>query len=307
MLVASLLIFLIAGCGSSVSKTKEDPNKVSIVTTLYPLQDFANKIGGKYVSVTNLVPTGTEPHDFEPSAKDLANLSHADIFVYNGSGLEAWVDKAISNLDQSKTKVVSTSEGLPLLHKEEEETNHDQEHDHGKTDPHVWLDPMLAKEQAKKIKDTLIKVDPAHQEEYNKNFTTLEKQLNDLDQEYKEMIASAKSKEFVTSHAAFSYLAHRYGLKQISISGLSPENEPSPKEIKKVIEEAKAHQVKVIFFETLVSGKVAEIVKNELKAEALQLNPLEGLTQEEISNHEDYFSVMKKNKENLAKALGANK
>lgn len=299
--------------GGNGNLNKNGNGSISIVTTLYPLEDFAKKIGGDLVQVINVVPSGTESHDFEPSAKDLAKLSEADVFVYNGSGFESWTEKAVSNLDTSKTKVVNASEGLALL-QAMEENGHDthryeeekkKEHDHGEFDPHVWLDPMLAKKEAQKIYETLVAVDPTHKDVYTKNFTELEKQFDQLDQEYQVMVKKARNKEFVTSHSAFSYLAKRYGLKQISISGISPEDEPSPKELKKIIEEVKKHNVKYIFFETLVSGKIADVVKNEMKAEALTLNPLEGLTQEELNNKQDYFSVMKKNKENLAKALGA--
>lgn len=310
-IIASLFFLAtMIGCSNGEnrsSKTGADP--ILIVTTLYPLENFAKKIGGDQVQVINVVPAGTESHDFEPSAKDLAKLNEADIFVYNGSGFESWTEKAVANLDTSKTKVVNASEGLATIEATEDEHGHEaeknEEHDHGELDPHVWLDPTLAKKEAQKIYDILVAVDPTHKEVYSKNFGDLEKQFDQLDQEYQVMVKQAKNKEFVTSHAAFGYLANRYGLKQISISGISPEDEPSPKELKTIIEEVKEHNVKYIFFETLVSGKIADVVKNEIQAEALTLNPLEGLTQEELKNKQDYFSVMKKNKENLAKALGA--
>lgn len=313
--IVAFLFFLttVIGCspqeGTTDRSNQKSTDSISIVTTLYPLEDFAKKIGGNLVQVTNIVPAGTESHDFEPSAKDLAKLSEADIFVYNGSGFESWTEKAVANLDPSKTKVVNASEGLSTLEVTEEEHGHvaeeKEEHKHGELDPHVWLDPMLAKKEAQKIYDTLVTVDPTHKDIFGKNFAELEKHFDQLDQEYQAMVKKAENKEFVTSHAAFGYLANRYGLKQIAISGISPEDEPSPKELKAIIEEVKEHNVKYIFFETLVSGKIADVVKNEIQAEALTLNPLEGLTQEELKNKQDYFSVMKKNKENLAKALGA--
>ncbi|TCP70196.1 metal ABC transporter substrate-binding protein [Baia soyae] len=309
-IVASCLFLTsVIGCSSKESKDSTNQNgSVSIVTTLYPLEDFAKKIGGSHVQVTNIVPAGTEAHDFEPSAKDLAKLSKANIFLYHGSGFESWTEKAASNLGKNKTKIVNASEGLAseeVSKESETKGEHDHEHDHKGMDPHVWLDPTLAKKESRKIYDALVSADPTHKEEYTKNFAELEKQFDQLDGEFQMMAKKATKKEFVTSHAAFSYLAHRYGLKQISISGLSPEDEPTPKELKAIIDEAREHQVKYIFFETLVSGKIADVVKNEVKAEALILNPLEGLTTEDIKNKQDYFSVMRKNKENLAKALGA--
>lgn len=304
IIASCLFLTSVIGCSSKESKDSTNQNgSVSIVTTLYPLEDFAKKIGGSHVQVTNVVPAGTESHDFEPSAKDLAKLSKANIFLYHGSGFESWTEKAVSNLDKSKTKIVNASDGLTL--DEGSKGDHNHSHDHEGMDPHLWLDPTLAKKESRKIYDAIVSADPAHKEEYTKNFTELEKQFDQLDVEFQTMAKKATKKEFVTSHAAFSYLAHRYGLKQISISGLSPEDEPTPKELKAIIDEVKEHQVKYIFFETLVSGKMADVVKNEVKAEALILNPLEGLTAEEIKSKQDYFSVMRKNKENLAKALGA--
>ncbi|MDQ0417979.1 zinc transport system substrate-binding protein [Croceifilum oryzae] len=309
IIASCVFLTSVLGCSSKESKDSVNQNgSVSIVTTLYPLEDFAKKIGGSHVQVTNIIPAGTESHDFEPSAKDLAKLSKANIFVYHGSGFESWTEKAASNLDKNKTKIVNASDGLAsgeVSKGSETKGEHDHGHDHEGMDPHVWLDPTLAKKEARKIYDAIVSADPTHKEEYTKNFAELEKQFDQLDGEFQTMAKQATKKEFVTSHAAFSYLAHRYGLEQISISGLSPEDEPNPKELKEIIDEVKEHQVKYIFFETLVSGKMADVVKNEVKAEALILNPLEGLTAEEIKSKQDYFSVMRKNKENLAKALGA--
>ncbi|WP_044641455.1 metal ABC transporter substrate-binding protein [Risungbinella massiliensis] len=314
-----LALFLTA-CGTNEEAKKEaktKTEKVSIYTSTYALEDFAKKIGGTHVEVTNLVPVGVEPHDFEPSAKEIAQLNESDIFLYNGAGLETWVDKTLSSLDKNKTKVINTTDQLSLLkvaeeeehghgheHEHEEEAKKEDDHDHGEFDPHVWLDPTLANQQAMKIRDALIQQDPAHKADYEKNFATLEANFNQLDQEFQEMVKKAPKKEFVTSHAAFQYLAKRYGLEQVAISGISPQDEPSPAELKEIVEMAREHGVKYIMFETLVSSKIADVVRNEVKAEALTLNPVEGLTKEEQAQGADYFSVMRKNKENLAKALG---
>lgn len=310
-----LALFLTA-CGSNQGSNKEDKmktGKVSIYTSTYALEDFAKKIGGSHVEVQNLVPVGVEPHDFEPSAKEIAQLNESDIFLYNGAGLETWVDKTLSSLNKEQTKVVNTTDKLELLksageeehgHEHEGEAKKEDSHDLGEYDPHVWLDPTLAKQQAMKIRDALIQQDPAHKVDYEKNFATLETNFNQLDQEFQEMVKKAPKKEFVTSHAAFQYLAKRYGLEQVAISGISPQDEPSPAELKEIVEMAREHGVKYIMFETLVSSKIADVVRNEVKAEALLLNPVEGLTKEEQAQGADYFSVMRKNKENLAKALG---
>lgn len=319
----------LTGCDSTAKEeagANKDTGKVQVYTSLFPLEDFAKKIGGEHVQVTNIVPPGTDSHDFELTARDMTNLSHADVFVYNGAGFETWIEKVSNMLDPAKTVVVDSSKNVELLpsteadhhdHSEEKgknEHDHDhekeetkEEHEHGEYDPHIWLDPISAKQQARNIKDGLIKADPDHQADYEKNYETLAAQLDQLHREYEEMVKQAKRKEIVVSHAAFSYLTKRYGIEQIAISGISPADEPSPKELKEIINTVREHQIQHIFFETLVSAKVAEVVKNEVKAEALTLNPLEGLTKEEVAQGADYFSMMRQNKENLAKALGANK
>lgn len=258
------------------------------------------------MEVTNLIPPGVEPHDFELTARDMVALSEADVFIYNGAGLEAWAEKAVKNLDPQQTLVVEASHGLPMLKMEEHGEEHAEEHagEHGDVDPHVWLDPTLAQKQAEAIRDALVKKDAEHAAVYNQNFEQLKTELQKLDGEFQTMVQQAPKKEFAVSHAAFGYLANRYGLKQLAINGLTPSAEPSPQELKRIIEDVQKHKIDVILFETLVSSKIAEMVKREVKAEALVLNPLEGLTEGEKAQGMDYFKVMRQNKEHLAKALG---
>lgn len=292
MCLVGLLVFLfLAGCHPSTKV--QDNEKIKVYTSMYPLEDFAKKIGGMHVEVTNLVPPGTEPHDFELSPKDMVKLSKADVLIYNGAGFEDWIEKTIKSLDTKKTTIVNTSEGLGLTKR------------NGRTDPHIWLDPQLAKAQAFSIKDAFVKVDPSHKSEYEKNYVELAKKFDSLDHDYRKMANHAVKKQFVVSHAAFHYLAKRYNLKQIAVTGISPLEEPSPKELQGLVKTMKRNEVKYIFFETLVSNKLANVIKEEINAEALILNPIEGLTKEELAQGADYFSVMKKNRENLAIALGA--
>ncbi|TCS95449.1 metal ABC transporter substrate-binding protein [Hazenella coriacea] len=302
---------LLTGCGNNEESVQLVDGKVKVMVSVYPLEDFAKKIGGEHVQVTNMIPPGTEAHDFELTPKDMEKITKSDLFVYNGAGFESWVDQVAKNLDKEKTVVVESTKEIELLSTKEhhdehahEEGHKEDEHDHGDFDPHVWLDPVRAKQQAMNIKEGLVQVDPSHKDDYEKNYQKLAGELDTLHQEYDAMTQQAKKKELVVSHSAFNYLASRYGLEQIAITGMSPSQEPSPKELKQIIETVKEHQVKYILFETLVSSKVAEVVRKEVKAEALTLNPLEGLTKEEIAQGADYFSVMRKNKENIAKALG---
>lgn len=307
---------MIAGCSTGAQES-EQKEKLTVYASVYPLADFAQKIGGDQVEVINMVPAGVDPHDFEPTAKELARLSESDIFLYNGAGFEGWVDKAKGIVNQEQTEVVDLSQHVDLIavdehdehgHDDEEhadEADHDDGHDHGDTDPHVWLDPNRAKQQAEAIRDVLIKKDPDHQSTYEENYKALESRFDELDAKFEEVVKSGKKDTIVVSHDAFSYLADRYGFKQVAISGLSPSAEPSAKKMKEIVDTAKEQKVDYIFFETLVSGKVAEAVKNEVGAEALVLNPLEGLTKKQEQDGEDYFSLMEANADNLAKALEA--
>lgn len=317
---ALILIFtaLLVGCdGNAADSNSGEIKPLQVYASFYPLYDFAQKIGGDAVEVHNIMPPGAESHDFEPTPKDMVALAEADLFIYNGSGFEAWAEKAIETLDGEKTNVVNTTEQLDLMTNEESghvhgEENHDhdgehgeEDHGHGTFDPHVWLDPNLAKQQAEMIKDALVEIDPDNAETYEANFTELAGQFDELDQKLRDVTANAERKEIVVSHAAFGYLTHQYGLEQIAVSGLSPSDEPSQKELQAIVEFAKEHNVNYIMFETLVSSKVADAVKNEVGAEALTLNPLENLTKEEMERGEDYFSIMEQNIQNIEKALSS--
>lgn len=335
-LISSLFL---SACSQTTDKPltetkKEDAtqiNKLTVYTSFYPLYDFASKIAGDRAEVANLIPPGTEPHDFEPKASDLVNLSEADILIYNGSGFEGWIEKALEALDSTEMQVVNTSEHVQLLtnketghvdgdhhgeegkHPEEvhgsehKESEHADEHGQveGIYDPHIWLDPLRAKDIATSIKEAFIKVDSAGKQTYEENYNKLITEFDKLDKEYQEVVKNAKHKEVIVSQAAFGYLTNRYGLKQIAIAGLSPSDEPTQKELVEIISFAKEHNVKYILFETLVSGNVAQMVKDQIGAEALTLNPLEGLTLDEINQGKDYFSVMRENLVSLKTALGS--
>ncbi|MFM1655354.1 metal ABC transporter substrate-binding protein [Brevibacillus sp. B_LB10_24] len=308
--------FALAGCGAAdqpaaSDQTQKPSGKLKVVATFYPMYEFAQKVAGDYADVTALVPPGVEPHDWEPTPKDIQTIADADVFVYNGGGLEGWVEDALGSTKNEKLKVVETTHGIDLMEGSAEEEadeahsdghEHEHDHEHG-LDPHVWLDPALAQKQVQQIEAALIEADPAHREAYEKNAAAYIKELEELDQAFQQMASSAKRKEFVVQHAAFGYLAKQYGLTQVPISGLSPEEEPSPAQLIEIVKFAKEHDVKTIFFETLVSPKVAETVAKEVGAKTAVLNPLEGLTDEERAQNLDYISVMKKNLQELQAAL----
>ncbi|RUS47053.1 metal ABC transporter substrate-binding protein [Cohnella sp. AR92] len=297
---------LLSGCGKSSESAVSE--KLNVVATFYPMYEFAKQVAGEHAIVTALVPSGVEPHDWEPSAKDMALIQEADVFVYNGL-VEGWVDDALSSAKKENRIVVRASEGIPLMEGEE----HDHEHEDGEgidsheeehpQDPHVWLSPVLAQQEVIAILKALEKADPANKTDYRKNADNYIAKLQQLDEDYREGLKNVSKKELVTQHAAFGYLAKEYGLVQVPISGLSPEQEPSPEEMAKVVEFAREHQVGTIFFETLVDPKVARTIATEIGAQTDVLNPLEGLTEEELANHLDYIGVMENNLKALRKAL----
>ncbi len=297
-LLVPLVIFLlmVSGCSNTAStkseKTSEGSKKLQIVTTFYPMYYFAKKVAGDSANVELLIPNGVEPHDWEPTAKDMAKIQDADVFIYNSQYFELWTEKVLKSINDSKLKVVEASSGIKLMDALESEEG--EEHTASK-DPHVWLSPVLAQQEVNTIAKALEQADPSNKDQFQKNATALNSELADLDHLYKETIDKAKKKEFVTQHAAFGYLAKQYGLTQIAIAGLSPDVEPTLGKLAELTELTKKKNMKVVYFEEMTSSKVAETLAKEIGAKTEVLNPLEGLTKEEQQQGLDYFGVMKKN------------
>lgn len=318
-----------AAADSSQAGEPKPAPAVRVVASFYPLYYFARQVGGERVDVTSLVPTGVEPHDWEPTASDVKALNRAQVFVYNGAGFEPWVEKVLGSLENPKLIAVDTSHGLELLeagedphgHAHDAAGDHRDEHPHaegsgkgeggadhadghaGAPDPHIWLDPVYNQHQVQRIADALAQADPAGKDVYAANARALIEKLKALDKEY-QTLAACPRKEIVISHAFFAYPARRYGLEQIPIiAGLSPNAEPTPKQIAELVRLVKEHNIRYIFFETLVSNKVAEVIARETGARALVLNPIEGLTPEEAAKGKDFLTLMQENLSNLKLAL----
>lgn len=287
------------GCNPRDSGTT-DLGKVNVVASFYPLFEAALKVGGEKASVSSLVPAGTEPHDFEPTPKEIASLSKARIIVYNGAGLEAWMDRILPDLQKAGIVVVNASQSTQLLQMRDE-------NDPSKTvsDPHIWLDPVIMGQIVNVIKDTYVQVDAANKAYYEANAAAYAAQLEALNQKYQATLAKYRRRTILTSHDSFRYLSRRYGLESIYIAGLSPEAEPSPQQLAVITKLAKGRGIKYIFFETLVSPRLAETVAQEVGAQTLVLNPLEGLTNQEIESGKSYITVMEENLANLKTALDA--
>lgn len=279
-----------ANSGSKVDANAQADGKLNVYTSFYPMYDFAKKVGGDMITLTNLVPAGTEPHDWEPTAADITALESADVFLYNGAGMEHWVDKVLGSISKEGLVVVEASKGISMLEGHAEEGEEAMPFD-----PHVWLDPKYAKVEMENIKNALTKADPANKDAYEQNFTSAAAELDKLDKEFTDTLSPLPNKDIIVAHQAFGYLCASYGLNQVAIEGLSADSEPDPAKMSDIITFAKEQKIKVIFFEELVSPKVAETIADAIGAKTDVLNPLEGLTDEQLAAGEDYCSIMREN------------
>ncbi|HFU3844693.1 TPA: zinc ABC transporter substrate-binding protein AdcA [Streptococcus suis] len=294
LLSASTL--LLASCGNSTAP--QEDGKLDIVTTFYPVYEFTKQVAGDEANVDLLVKAGTEVHGYEPSAKDIARIQEADAFVYENENMETWVHDIEDSIDTEKVAVISATEGMLLLPDgEEEHEGHDHSeegHSHA-YDPHVWLSPERAITLVETIRDGLIAQYPDKKAVFEENAAAYIEKLTDLDAKYFETLSAAKQKYFVTQHTAFAYLALDYGLKQVSITGVSADEDPTPTRLAELAEYIKNYGIKYIYFEENASKSVAETLAKETGVELDVLNPLESLTDEAMKNGEDYISVMEDN------------
>ncbi|MBW4828550.1 MAG: zinc ABC transporter substrate-binding protein [Clostridiaceae bacterium] len=290
-IVLIIAISLLVGCANDNITKKETDEKLVVYTSFYPQYYLAREIGKDKIDMHSIVPNGVEPHDFEPSMKQIKEVQNANIVVYNGADMEHWIDKLLETIDKEEVDIINSSEFVELVELE------------GRTDPHIWLDPSNMDKIGLEIKNSLVKMDEKNKDFYEKNYAELSNKLQKLNEEYETVLKDKKRDTILVSHSAFTYMTERYGLEQISVTGISPEEEPSPKVIAELVDVAKTKELEYIFLETLASPKTADIIAEEANLEVLTLNPLEGLTEKEENNGEDYIFVMEKNLGNLKKAL----
>jgi zinc transport system substrate-binding protein len=295
VLLGFIFIGLLALILNNFQKPAVRSNKPQIATSFYPLYFFTEQIGGNKVKLINITPSGAEPHDYEPTAQDIAQLENSKLLILNGEGLEAWGDSIKQNLNSKNIIIVTVGEGL--ANRQVSEGGREI------TDPHIWLSPPLAKEIVDKITQGFIQIDPVNKEYYQSNADILKTELANLDKEYREGLSNCLEKNIITSHAAFGYLAATYGLNQVPIAGLSPDAEPSSQQLADIVKFVKANHVKYIFFDSLASPKLSNTVASEVGAKTLVLNPIEGLSNEEVSQGKNYFTEMQNNLANLKMAL----
>jgi zinc transport system substrate-binding protein len=305
IMMVAVLIMGLAACSRTTEKPAEQSG-LTIYTSFYPMQFLASRIAGDKAQVISLVPAGVEPHDWEPKPKTLAGLQESDMLIYNGAGMEAWLEDFLPSLQKAGVKTVNTSTGLELIPFDEKNEEEDHEGEDLAYDPHVWVSPAKYKQQAQSVLNALIEVDGANQEYYNSNYNMLAEELDKLDGDYRQAVAGFKSKVFIVSHSAFEYLAKDYGLTQLPIRGVTPQAEPSPAKLAELVQICRENNIKYIFFESLVSPKLSETLANEVGAETLVLNDGQGITEDQIKQGRNYITIMYENLENLKKALSDN-
>ncbi|NQN68581.1 zinc ABC transporter substrate-binding protein AdcA [Streptococcus suis] len=295
LLFLSVSALLLGACGNS---TASEDGKLNIVTTFYPVYEFTKQVAGDEANVDLLVKAGTEVHGYEPSAKDIARIQEADAFVYENENMETWVHDVEKSLDTTKVNVISATEGMLLLPggKEEHEGHDHSEEGHSHAyDPHVWLSPERAITLVENIRDSLVAKYPEKKDAFETNAAAYIEKLEALHSQYTETLSVAKQKYFVTQHTAFAYLALDYGLKQVSITGVAADEDPTPSRLAELTEYINKYGIKYIYFEENASKSVAETLAKETGVQLDVLNPLESLTDEAMKNGEDYISVMEDN------------
>lgn len=307
ILLLLMTILLLSGCSNGKPSKDIEQNsnseKIKISASTYPMYYIANEIGRDNIDLEVLVPIGVDPHEYELSLKETKELEHTDLFLYNGQGLEHWGEKVSDNMKDKAKEVIKASDYVELLEVQENKEDDHQHTNHGDKDPHIWLDPINVDKIAKEFKNKLIIMDKENKDIYEKNYLELSNELKDLDNKYNNELSPRKQNTILVSHMAFAYLANRYDLEQIAVTGISPHSEPSPKSISKLIDITHEKDIDHIFFEVLSSPKSVEMIAKEANLEVLKLNPIGGITKEQFESGEDYISIMEENLENLKKAL----
>ncbi len=290
----------------------QPPSTLKVVTSLFPLQEFARAVGGERVQVTLQLPPGAEAHNWEPKPSDVVKITQADIFIYIGPSMEPWVHKVLNAAQGKKLRVLEASQGLSLLKAEQGEEGRSI-HSHGHVgpegmDPHIWLDFGLDLKIVDEIATVFSEKDPAHTFFYKNNAETYKEKLRNLDQKYQYSLAQCSHRQILLSgHAAFAYLAKRYALQQIALSGISPDAEPTPQKMAEMIKTSREKGIKFIYSEELVHPKLSQALAKEAGVGILILNPGHNLTPKQVSEKVTFLELMERNLKNLQRGLGCKK
>lgn len=314
MVLTALALAVAVGVACTPQQTEAVASRtpLRVCATIFPLYDFATRIAGERAQVSLLLPPGADVHLWEPGVDTLRSLGRVDLLIYNGAGLEPWLEKIVAAAGNPRLRLVDASEGLALHpmgggevhgHAAGEKARSRGAQEPGAYDPHVWLDPVRAKRQAANIRDALVAADPEGKNFYSARYDALARRLDHLDFLFRTVLAGTRHKDFVVSHAAFGYLASRYGLQQIALTGPEGEAEPSPAHLAVVAGLYRGGGRRYLFIDALHGGRAAATVAREVGAEVLALHHLAALTPTQATAGEDYFSLMEENLVNLYRGL----
>lgn len=323
LIALSLIVFMALGCAcrkNEAPSSTKGSKKLVVVTTLFPLYDFARNVGADKAEVSLLLPPGVEAHSFEPKPADAVRVSKADLFVFTDAYMEPWVRDFASGLQLGPDRILDSSKGIVLQKSGPEEDEdepapasgapgeHAHHHHAGGMDPHIWLDFANAQQMVDNIADGMSEKDPQNREYYRTNAAAYKEKLKRLDLKYKEGLASCGKRTFLHGgHYAFGYLAKRYGLQYESAAAVNPDSEPSPAKILSLIKQMKALGLRYVYSEELLSPRISETIAKETGATVLMLHGAHNISREDLANGVSYLSLMEKNLENLKTGLACGK
>jgi zinc transport system substrate-binding protein len=271
-------------------------HKINVITTLFPLYDMAKNIGGDETDVSLLLPAGAEAHSFEPKPSDIIKINEADVFVYTGKFMEPWAEDIIKSVTNKNLLIVDTSRGTKMIR----EVFHGEDEPVGSPDPHIWLDFDNAKTMVRNISHAMEAKDIANKDFYERKADDYINKLTELDNAYKTALASCKDREIVYGgHYAFGYLANRYGLKYLAAQGVSPDAEPTARDLANLVEQIKKNKIKYIFYEELTSPKIAETIASETNVRMLLLNAAHNVSKDQLEQDISFFEILKADLDNL--------
>ncbi|GAA0779835.1 metal ABC transporter substrate-binding protein [Clostridium subterminale] len=297
----TLIVVMLTACSNRESKDNvQNDDRIKVVTSFYGMKALTEEIGGDKVNIENVIPEGSEPHDFDIKAKDMKAIEESDIFIYNGAGMEEWIEDVKAAISEKELIIVEASKGVDLIKADEEaeESEEHEGHNHLGKDPHTWLGLNEAKIQGENIKNALVEKDAKNKEYYEENFKKFNEKIDSIIEEYSPKFKELDNKNFVTGHATFGYLCRDFGLAQKSIEGVFAEGEPSPKELQNLMEYCKENNIKTIFIEELISTQLSDTLANEVGAETKQIYTLHS-----NEDGKSFSDVLKYNVETIYSAM----
>lgn len=306
ILLLPLIVIVILNTSCNTIKSSDSNNSITVITTLFPVYDFAREIAGDKAEIILLLPPGVEAHAYEPTPQDIVSVQKSDLFIYTGELMEPWVHKFVEGVESDRPIVVDASKGVKLLGSDEHDE--DEEYEHGELDPHIWLDPQNAIVMVDNITKGLVELDPENANYYQQNSEAYKQKLQELDAQISEAIPHLASKTIVyAGHFAFGYFAQRYGLSHISpYNGFAPDAEPTPQKVAELIDTIEESGVKAIYYEELIDPKVAKVISDETGVEMILLHGAHNVSKQELENGVTYLSIMEENLQKLKKGLGYN-